>query len=508
MSGETGGHDKRAARGLRSRAIRGSAWTFGSYAIGNVLRLGSNLVLAYVLFPEAFALTALAGIVLQALQMFSDVGIGPAIVHSKRGDDAAFLNTAWTMQSIRGVLLWLASAGVAWPMAIFYDAPDLIWVIPACGLTCIVTGLQSTAIFTRARDIQLGLITVLVLVETIVKTVITVVWALIWPSVWALIGGSLISFTLFTIATHTIIPGARNRFAWDGDAVRSLARFGRWVFASTAMTFFAMQFDRLILGKLAPLGVLGVYSIAYMFSKLPQDIGSRLATQVLFPALAEVVRRDSSLLGIKLAESRALILAISQFGIVGIIIASPWFFTLLYDARYADAAIFAPLLAGTVWISILQMSADRALLALGDAKSLALSNAANCIMTLGGCISGHWLAGMPGFIAGVGLGNAAGHGMIVIALRRHGVSILRQDFLFTGLVVGIASFTVVIPLLLTLSNPLSRTRIALGAVGLLISAGYAYQIVGPLAKSSLRKLLEGRRRRTVNEVRSVEEAAR
>lgn len=491
LAGTSGGG---AARGtLRTRALRGSVWALGSFAFGNVLRLGSNLVLAHVLFPEAFAMVAIASIVLQGLQMFSDIGIGPAIVHSPRSDEEAFLNTAWTIQVIRGCFLWMTTLAIAYPVAQLYSTPEMQWLVPACGLSFVATGFQSTKVSMCSRELDLGLPTLMGLGESLVRTVVTVVWALIWPSVWAIVWGSFISYLLHSIATHLLLPGRRNRFSWDKDAVRELTQFGRWVFLSTALTFFAMQCDRLILGKLVPLDVLGVYSIAYMFSKLPADIGGRLTSPVQFPALAEVFRRDPARFGSSLIESRRLILSVCQFGVVCIIVGSPWFFVFLYDERYSNAGVLAPLLALTVWISVLQKSADRALLAIGDARSLAFSNAANCIVTLTACIAGHRLAGMPGFIAGVGLGNLSGHLVVSLSLSLHGFRILRQDLLYSGLVASVATITIGLPAVLPawFSSPVPH--IVLGLSGLSVSGSCLWRILGPTLVNAVLPFLRGDR---------------
>ncbi len=44
---------------LFGRVLSGAVLTAGSYALTQVLRLGSNLVLTRLLFPEAFGLMAL-----------------------------------------------------------------------------------------------------------------------------------------------------------------------------------------------------------------------------------------------------------------------------------------------------------------------------------------------------------------------------------------------------------------------------------------------------------------
>jgi O-antigen/teichoic acid export membrane protein len=98
--------------GLFGRAMRGGALTAGAYAAAQAARLAANLILARLLFPEAFGVMALVTVFLVGLAMFSDVGIGPAISQSERGDDPAFLNTAWTINVVRGGLLWLMSCAV------------------------------------------------------------------------------------------------------------------------------------------------------------------------------------------------------------------------------------------------------------------------------------------------------------------------------------------------------------------------------------------------------------
>ena len=72
--------------GLMARALRGSAWIMLGYCSGQGFRLISNLILTRLLFPEAFGLMALIMVFIVGLTMFSDVGIGPSISQSKRGD--------------------------------------------------------------------------------------------------------------------------------------------------------------------------------------------------------------------------------------------------------------------------------------------------------------------------------------------------------------------------------------------------------------------------------------
>ena len=130
---------------LKALVLRGSTWTIAGSGSGQLIRLIRNLILTRLLFPEAFGLMTLVWMVMYGLEMLSDVGLGPAIIRDPRGDDPDFLNTAWTVQAIRGAVLWGASCLIAYPMATFYSAPDLAQLIPVAGLTALLALVPAAA---------------------------------------------------------------------------------------------------------------------------------------------------------------------------------------------------------------------------------------------------------------------------------------------------------------------------------------------------------------------------
>lgn len=86
-------------KSFASRALGSGAWSMANFGLGQIMRLASNLVLTRILSPDDFGLMALVGSFLIGLNMFSDMGLGPSIMQSKRGDDPAFLDTAWTKKA-------------------------------------------------------------------------------------------------------------------------------------------------------------------------------------------------------------------------------------------------------------------------------------------------------------------------------------------------------------------------------------------------------------------------
>ena len=212
---------------LKKLAIRGTIWTIVSYGASQVLRLGSNLILTRLLFPKLFGLMALVNILIVGLHLFSDIGVGPSIIQNKRGNNPDFLNTAWSLQVIRGFCLWFFCILIAWPVANFYGEPQLFLLLPVVGISTMIAGFNSTSLFTLNREMSLGKLAIFELGTQVIALVVMIVWAWFSPTIWALVFGGLVSDVVRMVWSHKLIPGYSNRFLWAQDAKNELFSFGR-----------------------------------------------------------------------------------------------------------------------------------------------------------------------------------------------------------------------------------------------------------------------------------------
>ena len=159
-----------AATGKRnSSATLGSVvWILASATYSNVLRLGSNLLLTRWLAPEMFGLMAIATTVGIMSAMLSDIGLRQNIIRSDKGDDPVFLNTAWTVQVIRGVALWTVACLLSLGLALLqtsqqvfgdsaYGHPLLPWIVATGTINLAITAFQSTKVPVSIRSMQYDL---------------------------------------------------------------------------------------------------------------------------------------------------------------------------------------------------------------------------------------------------------------------------------------------------------------------------------------------------------------
>lgn len=419
---------------LKRRVASGTVWTIVSYGGGQVLRLGGNIVLAKWFFgPEVFGLMTFVNIFVQGLAMFSDIGIGPSIIQSKRGEEGRFLNTAWTVQVVRGFFLWGASLALAGWYATTYEQPELRKLVPAAALSAAILGFNSTRFFTSGRRIALARVTILDFLSQLIGISASIAFCIVTRSIWAIVYGGLVSAAAKMAMTYFLLEGERNRFDFEHEAFREISGFGRWVFISTSLSFLTGQIDRFVLGKAVPIAVFGLYGIAFNLASLPPSLALSFTGQLLFPLLAHHSRTDAKAYEQALFTARRVILEGGWFLFAGLVLVSPAFFHAFYRREFWDAIPLTQLLVVAMWGWVLMLSADRALLAVGDSRTLAVSNAVSFLGKFGACTLGLKLGGVSGFIIGLAAGNVVGHIPVLIALRRRGVHILPQDFRYTAL---------------------------------------------------------------------------
>lgn len=424
---------------LKGRAIRASGWTLAGFGASRLIRLASNLVLTRLLFPEAFGVMALINTLIHGLAMFSDIGIGVSIVQNERGDDRAFLNTAWTLQVIRGAFLMLVGVGIAWPAAAFYQQPDLRFLIPVASSSALILGFQSTSLFTLNRHLSLARVNLLNLGSQIAAVVVMVSWAWVSPSVWALVAGSVLSDVVKVWMSHRLLPGERNRFHWDRSAAKAMAHLGRWIFLSTFLTFLAMQLDRLILGRLLTMAAFGVYSVAATFAMMPTEIATKLLLTVAFPVYSRARGQGLDLPKI-FARTRTIALSAGGSAAVGLASLGSALIEILYDSRYHDAGWILQVLAVGAWFQILESKNNSLLLALGKANWLAFANIGKLLGMAIFLPIGFRRFDLAGAVAGLVLAETMKYAITALAVTRQGFRTVAADAAFTAYL-AFAGFT-------------------------------------------------------------------
>jgi O-antigen/teichoic acid export membrane protein len=417
--------------------VKGVGWTIGAYGVGQFLRLVTNIALARLLAPELFGIMVIVNSLRTGIDLFSDVGIGQNIVQNKNADDPRFYNTAWTLQQIRGVLLWLVCLAAAAPLAHLYEAPILVLVLPVAALYFVFIGLTSVSVFLLQRRLQFAKLNVFDVILEFISAVAHVTLAFLNPTVWSLVFGGLIAAAARMIASYFLLPNLRQKLYISKQYAWQIFTFGKWIFISTIVYFLSTNFDRLYLGKVAPLAILGVYGIARTLSELLGTSILRLGSYVIFPLVASSSNVPRHYLRAQLASIRFIFLTIAALGVSLLVATADWLIEILYDERYQSAAWMLPLLIIGGWFSIICNINDATLLGLGKPIYGAVANIVKLTFLLIGLPLGFATHGILGAVMVVAAGDVCRYVPILAGQFRERLSFGVQDLVLTLIMFGL-----------------------------------------------------------------------
>ncbi|HDS1733070.1 oligosaccharide flippase family protein [Pseudomonas sp. BP8] len=342
---------------LRSRAIWAGAWNIVSLVASQGMRLGGNLIMARLLLPEMFGVMIIASTVSVLLHLLSDVGLRQNIIQSSRGDDPLFLNTAWTVQIVRGFILfgltlllalgaWLAQLANLWPADSTYAAPILPWVLAVTALSAIIGGFQSTKIDVAVRTFQQKRVVLIELASQLTGLITMLVIGYLTRSIWSLVIAGLVSALTSTVLGHVALQGPRCRLQWDRTVLQEMTVFGRWILLSSMVGVLAMYGDRIWFGASMTAAQLGVYSIAVLILGALQLGLLRLSGSVALPAFSEAAREgDTARLKALYYRFKLVVDLIMLFACGVLLTASPLLIGWMYDERYAGAGSMLAILS-------------------------------------------------------------------------------------------------------------------------------------------------------------------
>ncbi|PHS29821.1 MAG: hypothetical protein COA95_11090 [Methylophaga sp.] len=362
-----------------NNASSATKWVAGGMLVKQSMRLISNLIMTRILTPEVFGLMAIVNLTIQGINMLSDVGIRPSVIRSTREDDI-FLKTAWSLQVVRGGVLWIMTLILALPVSRYYDEPILLYILPCSGLIALFMGLNSIAFLQNEKHLKYKRIIVLESISAMIGLLVMIALGLLYNSIWALVAGGILSTLVMTISSFLFFENIKHHFCWNKEVIHELFHFGKWVFISTALTFFVGQYDKLALGKLADMQALGLYAIAMVWAGIPVMIMGQLSEKIFFPVASELYRKGSL---DEISAIRNSIVKLSVVICLFMVTIGQALINVLYTAEYKEAGALLSVLAVLALFQIIESVNTSLLLTVGRPKDKIISQVAGlCVLVL------------------------------------------------------------------------------------------------------------------------------
>jgi O-antigen/teichoic acid export membrane protein len=127
--------------GVRERLVKGAFLVTASRLVANLISLGGMVVLARLLTPGDFGLVALATTILAIMSTLTNVSLSAALIQ-QREITQDHLDTAFTLNSLRGLFVAVVACAAAAPLAYFAKEPRLVLLVTVLSPTLILEGVR------------------------------------------------------------------------------------------------------------------------------------------------------------------------------------------------------------------------------------------------------------------------------------------------------------------------------------------------------------------------------
>jgi PST family polysaccharide transporter/lipopolysaccharide exporter len=246
------------------------------------------VVLATLLGPKAFGLMGIALVTVNALNRFSRLGFDEALIQQKDENVDQYLNTAWSMQTLRGLVLAAITFFAAPLVASVFNEPGATDVLRVIALSPILVGLKNPGIVYFRKNLEFHKEFVYQLSGSILNFIVALGIAFfVTRTVWALVFGYVVADAtrlLVSYWVHDYRPWPSLKF----EFVRELYNYGKWITGSGIVFFLINEGDDAVVGILLSATALGLYQVGYRLGKAPSTEITQVVSSVLFPTYSKL----------------------------------------------------------------------------------------------------------------------------------------------------------------------------------------------------------------------------
>ncbi len=271
---------------LKDKAVKGILWSFLERWGGQLISTTVFLLLARLLGPEAFGLTALASVFISFMSAFVNQGFVPAIVQ-KEELTPQHLDTAFWSSLLIGSLMCVGTVLASGVIAQSFGEDALKPIIQWLAITFILIAFESVQVAILQRDFDFKKLALRSLVATFISGLAGLCMALLGFGVWSLVVQQLVNRSMNVVVLWSASPWRPGLNA-SWVHFKELSSFGINVMGVNILRFFNQRSDDFLIGLFLGATALGYYTVAYRLLRLMVNILTNTTVSVALPAFSRL----------------------------------------------------------------------------------------------------------------------------------------------------------------------------------------------------------------------------
>lgn len=358
----------------------------------------SGIILARLLTPYDYGCIGMLSIFMVLSNTFINGGFGSALIQKKHPTQTDYSTVFfWNigMSALMYFVLFLSAPAIAR----FYSIPLLSSVIRVQGIVLFINAFNLVQANQLAKNINFKAIAIVSIMTSGISLATTVWMAYKGFGVWALVAQSLISAAIPTISFWFYLKW-RPSWVFSWQSFKELFSFGFYMFLTSLLNHFGTQISGLLIGKVYNPSTMGYYSKALGTEKLASHSISEVMTKVTYPLYAQV--KDDKQALINMIRRLTMTLSYITFPLMFILLlcAKP-LFVLLYSDRWLHAVPYFQVLCLAGLATCMMAVNLQPIAAIGKSKTMFVWTVVKRVLGIGFVVSGLFLWGMKGLLAGV-----------------------------------------------------------------------------------------------------------
>jgi len=322
--------------GLKREFIKGTFWTTFSQVSVQIISIGVTIVLARLLQPEDFGIVALSGVFVGFVGLFGGLGMGSAIIQRQNINDD-YLSTSFGVSIFTGIGIAFVLTIISPFAAKFYDKDIVKYIIMVSSIGFLLGPFTSIHTTILTKRLEFNKLAFIAITTQIIAGITSISVALMGFGVWSLVLGGLVAQALIIPIIWHIVKW-RPRLIFIKQCFKDLFGFSSNLLASNLFSYFARNFDNLIIGKILGAQALGYYSIAYNLMMKPLEHISWAVGRVLFPTFS-IIQADKERVRLAYLKIIRSISLITFPMMMGLMMVSKEFVLIFYGAKWEPVII-------------------------------------------------------------------------------------------------------------------------------------------------------------------------
>lgn len=271
---------------LKRQGIRAFIWDFS----GKLATQGAGFIvtifLARLLEPADFGLIAMIMVIIGMASVFSDVGLGSALIQRKRVLPIHYASVFYFNFLIALLLTILCFISADW-IATFYQNLDLIPLIEVMSLSFFINAFGSVQATKLRKELNYKALTKAGFLSSLIGGITGIALAFNRFGVWSLVCQSLCTGIFSSILLWSFSRW-QPEWKFSFKALMQLWKYGFRIFLSGLLDAIYTRLDYMLIGKLFMPATLGYFQRAKSLNLLVIQYSSGSLMSILFPLLSQI----------------------------------------------------------------------------------------------------------------------------------------------------------------------------------------------------------------------------